>query len=181
MEFSLDLFKMGNVIAYKHEGKGKFGRAIVRKQLAEGFVENDAQYSHVEISLGEQHSINVAPPKAKFIEITKKHAGRYIRLLEYRHDIDNKRFKVAALYAALCSNQSYDISGVLSFMFKWIKQNNRLFFCSEACATAYQMVYKDPMPFFGEKPSSIYPAHFFLPSFFCTKWEGRIPVQLLNT
>ena len=174
-EFSLDLLKMGNVIAYKNEGKGIFGKAIVRKQLAKGYSKEDAQYTHVEISLGEQHSINVAPPKAKFIEITKKHAGRYIKILEYKHDHDNKRYKVAALYAALCSNQAYDIAGILSFIFKWFKQNNRLFFCSEAVTTAYQMVYSDPIPFYGEFPSAIYPADFFLPYFFNVKWQGRIP------
>jgi len=58
---------------------------------------------------------------------------------------------------------------------KWFKQNNRLFFCSEAVTTAYQMVYSDPIPFYGELPCAIYPAHFFLPYFFKVKWEGRIP------
>lgn len=171
-KFNLNRFKMGYIILYKPNG-GKFGNLIVKKQLSRGFVPEHACYTHVEISGGGKHSINISPPISKLIVITKKHKGRYIRIMRYKNDRYEKkgRYKVAYFSATLC-NKKYDIRGILSFLFKWVKQNNRLYFCSEGALWALQQEF----PFaLATTPDKCMPAHFCLPRYFETVWEGQIP------
>jgi len=169
--FNLKDFKMGYVIIYK-SGQGKFGRAIVNAQLKAGFTQDQAEYTHAEVSGGGKHSINISPPVSKLVEITTKHKGRYIKLLRYNNsDYEKKgRYKVAYFSASLC-NLGYDIRGVLKFMFKWIGNDNRLFFCSEGVADSLQKVYPEAL---GKEPSKVMPAHFAKSKEFTTVWEGNI-------
>lgn len=171
----LDKFKMGYVILYKNAGD-LFGNAIVKRQLAAGFSPHDAQVVHVEISGGGKHSINISPPLSKLVDITQAHKGRYAYLLRYKNEEYEKglRYKVAYFSAALCSNKPYDIGGILafiSFLAKWFKQDNRLYFCSEGCACAFSMVFPK---IFGDLPTDkTMPAHFFGTEFKIV-WEGVI-------
>jgi len=162
---------MGYVIIYKGD-QGKFGKAIVNAQLKAGFTKDEAGYTHVEISGGGKHSINIAPPLSKLIDITKTHKGRYIRLLRYKNDhYEQKgRYKVAYFSASLC-NLGYDIRGVLKFIFKWIGNNNRLYFCSEGVAESLQKVYPEAL---GKKPAKVMPAHFAKSKQFEAVFEGVI-------
>ena len=171
-EFNLDLFKMGYIIIYK-SGAGKFGRAIVEAQLAAEFSPDEAGYTHSEVSGGGKHSVNIAPPLSKLVDITKKHKGRYIKLLRYKNDDYEKkgRYKVA-YFSATLANLGYDIRGVLKFMFKWVGNDNRLFFCSEGVAYSLQKVYPSAL---GKKPAKVMPAHFAKSKEFETVWEGVIP------
>jgi len=168
----LSILKMGYFIVYKNAG-GFFSDEIVKRQLRTGFSEEDSQYTHVEVSGGEVHSINISPPLSKLVDITKIHKGRYIKVMKYKNEeYENcKRYKVAYFSAALC-NKGYDIPGVLAFLFKWIKHNNRLFFCSEGCAWALQKCFYKA--FHGESPQYIMPADFLDTKEFELVWEGEI-------
>jgi hypothetical protein len=168
----IDKFRMGYFILYKNTG-GIFGNAIVKRQLVEGFNKEDAQFTHIEISGGEIHSVNISPPVSKLIEITKVHKGEYCRLVKYRNsDYENGlRYKVAYFSATLC-NKGYDVQGIFAFLFKWIKQNNRLFFCSEGAAYSLQKVFPDALA--GKIPDTVMPADFTNPFFFEMVWEGII-------
>ena len=173
LPFSLDNFKMGYFIQYRG-GTGKFGRNIVNKQLKEGFSKEDAQYSHTEVSGGGKHSINTSPPLSTLVDITQKHKGRYIRIVRFKNAIYEKkgRYKVA-YFSATLNNTGYDIKGVLGFAFKWIKHDNRLYFCSEGCAWALQKEFSDAGE--GRAPEKWMPAHFSPGKEFELIWEGYIP------
>ena len=169
----LDIPKMGYVIIYKNSGD-MFGNLIEKKQIQSGFNFRDACYTHSEISGGGKHSINISPPISKLIDITKVHKGRYIRIVRYKNKEyeEGKRYKVAYFSATLC-NRGYDFGGIAAFIFKWIKHNNRLWFCSEGCAYALRMVFPNAL---GKlENSQIMPAHFLLPEYFEIVYEGIIP------
>ena len=170
-DVNLNLFKMGYIILYK-SGQGKFGRAIVNAQVKAGFNHDEAGYTLSEISGGGKHSVNIAPPLSKLVDITKTHKGRYVKLLRYKNDEYQRRgrYKVA-YFSATLNNVGYDIRGVLKFMFKWIGNNNRLFFCSEGVAYSLQKVYPNAL---GKKPAKVMPAHFARSTEFETVWEGII-------
>lgn len=168
--FDLDLFKMGYFILYRNDGS-LFGNAIAKRQLVAGIPADNAGYTHIEVSGGEKHSINISPPVSKLIDITKTHKGRHIRLVKFKgYNEDGKRYKVAYFSATLC-NKSYDFAGILAFVFKWVKQSNRLYFCSEGVAWAFSMVFPDVL---GKKPEEIMPGHFLNPNHFEIIWEGEI-------
>ena len=172
LPFSLDIPRMGYFIAYKHSG-GIFGQGIIRKQLSAGFNEDDACYTHVEVSGGGPWSINIAPPSTKLVDITKKHKGRYIKILRYKNDCYQykRRYKIAFFAATLC-NKRYDWKGIAAFLFKWVRNDNRLYFCSEGCAWALHQVY--PSAFDGRPDNKIMPADFVSSPDFELVWEGRI-------
>ena len=171
--FNKDIFKMGYIILYKHQ-KGLFGNLIVRQQLKRGFPPDQAQYTHTEISGGGIHSVNIAPPRSKLIEITKKHAGRHICLMKFRDDYYERkgRYKVA-YFSATLANKMYDVRGVISFLLKWITHDNRLYFCSEGASWALKKACRKALN--GLKPSETMPAHFLNPGHFTKVWEGDIP------
>ena len=174
-EFSLAFLKMGDVIQYQNDGS-KFGNSIQAKQIKEGFILEDSQYTHVEISGGKRHSINISPPRSKLVDITKAHKGRYIRIVRYDNEDFKKglRYKVAYFSASL-ANLGYDLKGIIafiSFFKKWIKQNNRLYFCSEGCAESFKRVFPE---IWDTTPDKIYPASFNETNGFKTVWEGKIP------
>ena len=165
----LEIFKMGYFILY-HSDNSLFSKAIVKRQQLAGFNSHDAQVTHVEVSGGERHSINISPPISKLVDITKAHKGRYAYLVRYRgYSDDGKRYKVAYFSASLC-NKGYDIRGILAFLFRWIKQCNRLYFCSEGALWALQMVFPGVLSI---TPDKCMPAHFFRGEFE-VMWEGKI-------
>ena len=171
MKFNLDIPRMGYFILYRHNGD-MFGKAIEKRQILAGITSENAKYSHIEVSGGGEYSVNISPPVSKLVKITEVHKGRHIRIVRYKNeDYEAKgRYKVAYFSATLC-NKGYDIPGILSFLFRWIKQNNRLFFCSEGATWALQKEY--PNAFGGIEPNKIMPAHFFGKEFELV-WDGKI-------
>ena len=171
-KFDLNRFKMGYFILYKRKKRDFIGSQIEKRQLAQGFIPEHACYTHIEVSGGGKHSVLIAPPRSKLIEITKKHKGREVCIVRYENeDYEKKgRYKVAYFSASLC-NRGYDFFGIINFIFKWIKQWNRLWFCSEGATWSLQMEY--PKAFNNAKPSSIMPAHY---AFFPEVWKGTIPL-----
>ena len=167
----LDKFRMGYFILYKNAGDF-FGNGIEKRQLAAGFSPENSKYVHIEVSGGENHAINISPPVSKLIEIDKVHKGRQARLVRYKNAIyeDRIRYKVAYFSATLC-NKGYDVSGILAFLFKWIKQNNRLYFCSEGATWALQKCFPEAL---GKLPEKCMPADFTNPEYFEIVWEGEI-------
>jgi len=168
----LDIPKMGYIILYKNSG-GTFGNLIEKKQIQAGFAPKDACYTHSEISGGGEYSINISPPISKLIDITEVHKGKYIRIVRYKNKEyeEGKRYKVAYFSATLC-NRGYDFGGIAAFIFKWIKHNNRLWFCSEGVAWALSMVFKNPL---GDlTPDKTMPVHFLNHEYFETVWSGTI-------
>ena len=171
----LDLLRMGYFILYKRGTVFDiFGKGIELRQRIAGFKESDACFTHVEVSGGEVHSINISPPLSKLIDITKEHKGRYIRVVKYRNfDYEEKgRYKIAYFSAALC-NTKYDKFGIIRFLIKWVKEDNRKWFCSEGSAWALQKVYPEVNG--NLPPKKWMPAHFTKSEFFETVWEGKIP------
>ena len=168
----LEILKMGDVIQYRNDGS-KFGNLIQKKQINEGFTLDHAQWTHVEISGGGKHSINISPPRSKLVDITKTHKGRYIRIVRYNNEEfkKGKRYKVAYFSASLC-NRGYDFGGIFAFAFKWIRHSNRLYFCSEGCAESFKRVF--PKIWGKKTPDKIYPADFNETNGFDTIWEGVI-------
>ena len=174
MKFNLDIPRMGYFILYKHNGD-MFGKAIESRQILAGIAPENACFTHIEVSGGGEYSVNISPPISKLIKITEHHKGRYIRIVRYKgYNEDGKRYKVAYFSAAVCANKPYDVGGILnfiSFLAKWFKQNNRLYFCSEGCATVLQMVYPQAL---GILPDKVMPAHFLNSNEFEICWEGAI-------
>lgn len=162
---------MGYFILYKNTG-GIFGDAIVRKQIASGYSKEDAQFCHIEVSGGEVHSVNISPPVSKLVTITEEHKGKTVRLIKFKDQSyeEGLRYKVAYFSATLC-NKGYDVKGIFAFLFKWIKQDNRLYFCSEGAAWALQKVFPGAI---GWIPDKVMPADFTNQIFFETVWEGVI-------
>ena len=158
MKFDLNIPRMGYFILYKHNGD-MFGKAIEKRQILAGIAPENACFTHIEVSGGGEFSVNISPPVSKLIKITEHHKGRYIKIIRYKNDdYEVKgRYKVAYFSATLC-NKGYDIPGIFAFLFKWIKQNNRLFFCSEGATWALQKEY--PNAFGHLEPDKIMPAHF---------------------
>ena len=169
---TLDKFRMGYVILYKNDGS-LFGNAIEKKQLLAGFKYPAFKCIHTEISGGEKHAINISPPISKLVDITQVHKGRYAYLLRYKNEEYEKalRYKVAYFSASL-NNLGYDIPGILHFIFKWIKSNNRLVFCSEGAAQALQKVFPNALS--GMQPDTCMPAHFLNSNEFEEVWAGII-------
>lgn len=167
--FSLNLLKMGYFIVYRNEG-GIFSDLIERKQRQAGFTPEHASYTHVEVSGGSEYAINISPPLSRLIKITKTHKGRYITIVRYKgYKNKGKRYKVAYFSATLC-NKGYDFPGIFAFLFKWIKNNNRLYFCSEGALWSLKKVF----PQMSGNPAYCMPADFLDPKFFEVTWEGRI-------
>lgn len=171
--FDLENFKMGYFILYRNDG-GLFGNAIAKRQLLAGINPNDAVYTHIEVSGGGEYSVNISPPISKLIKITEQHKGRHIKIVRYKDEDYEKRgrYKVAYFSATLC-NKGYDVKGILAFVFKWIKQDNRLFFCSEGAAWSLQKAH--PYTLECKNPDKIMPGHFLNRALLETVWEGDIP------
>ena len=178
MIFSIDLLRIGYVIAVKYDRKKKFNLisdGIFQRQLWQGFNSDDACFTHVAISSGDNYLVNVSPPKAKLVKFMDEFKGKYIKILKYSGtDFERLvRYKVGCIYNAIASNLGYDWMGVLSFILPAIKQVKSKPFCSEACAQAFKVFY--PFIFGGIEPSKVMPANFLDPESFDVVWEGEIP------
>ena len=172
-KFNLDLPRMGYFLAYRSTNSWA-NKLIVKRQLNAGFTEREASVTHIEVSGGGPDSINIAPPISKRINIVKKHKGRYVYILKYPNEKYERygRYKVA-YFSATLNNTGYDILGILSFIFKWIKQSNRLMFCSEGALWALQ---KQHPKAFDIKPENCMPAD-FMEGCECV-WEGVIESEI---
>ena len=169
--FNLNIPKMGDIIAYENTS-GMVGKAIEKVQRKKGFTDDEARYTHVDISLGGQHAMYVGPPFSRLIDIRKKHPRRFCKILRYRgYDKPRKSAKVAAWAASHC-NLVYDFSGVVSFLFKFVKDAKHLYFCSENALWALQKEYPKAL---GLRPDKCMPAHFVSGKEFIVIWEGRLP------
>ena len=153
-----------------------FNNQIVKRQLKAGFAYKDAVYTHVE-TIGIKHdgirySINVNFPKTKKIDMFKHHKGRYVKILRFKNEHYEKwgRSKVSWWAASKC-NKKYDVFGVLAFVFKWMKQNNRLWFCSESSADDIKTFYPRCFPMPADK---VMPADFSASNQFEVVAEGII-------
>jgi len=167
--FNLDIFKMGYFILYRNEG-GFFGNAIEKTQKQK-FDAEYAKYTHIEVSGGGPWSVAVIPPKTKIVDITKKHKGRYVKVVAFKaEDYKIKRYKVAFWASSNC-NLAYDWFGVARFKFNLLFHFLKKFFCSENTAWA---LYKEYPNALGIKPEDCMPAHFCNPNYFETIWEGKI-------
>jgi hypothetical protein len=195
MEFNLDIPMNGYFIVYKGD-KSFFCNQIRNAQRKEGFSEEDAEYTHVEPSVGGQYSIYANLPKVRVADITKTSKGRYVKIVKmnfnmvpfkYVEELREKyalqdRYKVATWCATRC-NIPYSIPGVLWFKIKKVLKKNILSslgdFCSELSGFGIWREYvytkkcelKEVLPrYFGE----LYPADFLNKDYFDIVWEGEI-------
>ena len=169
---------MGYILAWRSD-KSFLCEAVVKSQRLAGFSEEASQVTHIEVSGGGVHAINISPPISKLVDITKAHAGRYVYVLRYRNsDYEIKgRYKIAYYSATLC-NRFYDIPGILGFLFKWIKQGNRLWFCSEGALWSLQKEYPGILD--AMRPDKCMPAHFISSEEFEVVWAGLIPDNIMT-
>lgn len=170
----LDKLKMGYFIVYRHE-RGIIGDMIIKEQRSRGISPRNARYTHVEVSGGEEYALYTRPPKSKVVDITKAHAGEYVKVMRYKgynlDKTDRKRLKVA-YFSAAQSNLWYDVRGVLSFVLPFIRHSRRLFFCSEGAVRALRQVIRGAC---GDRPDNEWmPAHFLDPLYFECVHEGYI-------
>ena len=177
MKFTLDIPKIGHVLAVRYERKKKFNifsEGIYQKQLWELFKKEDALYTHVAILSGGPHLVNVTPPKARLVDLVKTYGGSYVKFLRFKgKDFDTPiRYKIACLYNAFASNMRYDWRGIIHFIFPRIKQMDDRPFCSEVCLKTYQMFYPDFLS--NLYSSDCMPAHFVANDDFEIVFEGYI-------
>ena len=170
MSINLDALRMGYFILYRNDG-GLFGNLIEKQQKKKGSTPEDAKYTHIEVSGGGQWSVNVSPPKAKVVDITKVHKGRHIKVVRFKNDTYDKkgRYKVAFWAASNC-NLGYDWFGILRFKLKFMFHQKRMFFCSENALWALQ---KEFIGALGMKPEKCMPSRFLRDEFELV-WEGEI-------
>ena len=176
--FSLNIPRMGYVLAYKNDG-GFFSKQISKVQLKKGFTKEQAQVTHIEVSGGGPDSVFATPPKSRAIKITKTHSGRYVYILRYKNDdYQNRgRYKIAYFSGRLC-NLDYDIRGVMKFVrwFKWMNHSTKRFFCSEGALYSFRKQYDTVMQ--GLKPCNCMPAHFMSSDQFEIVWQGVITKEV---
>lgn len=166
----LNIPRMGYFIVFKHS-KGWIGNQIVKQQLKMLFSEEHAQYTHVGVSLGGPDFVEVAPPKTKVIDFTRKHKGRYCKIVKYNQaDYHRNRYKVA-VWAGTKNNALYDPLGVLRFKFWFMKQIKGWYFCSEHSLFSLQKAYPNAL---GIKPHECMPAHFLDEKYFTVVFEGLV-------
>ena len=176
--FSLDIPKMGYIMLtrYERNKKKNFIQERIYKYQRKYFKEKDALFTHVEVLGGGADSVRIFFPRTKAIKIDKVYKGTYVKILrpteELCPDFQNKyRYKVAYFFARL-NNLAYDTRGVLSFIIKFIKDSNRLFFCSEGVVWSYQKVYPDFLN--GIAPDKVPPAMLSKYGRLEIVWEGYI-------
>ena len=176
VKFTLDIPRIGHILAVRYDRKkfNIFSEGIYQKQIWELFKKEDALYTHVAISSGGPHIVNVTPPKARLVGLVKTYKGSYVKLLRFKgKDFDNHiRYKIACMYNAFASNLKYDWWGIIHFIIPRIKQMDDKPFCSEVCLKTYQMFYPDFLS--GLYPSDCLPAHFVASKEFDTVWEGIV-------
>lgn len=166
----LDTLQQGNIILYRNEGSW-LGNRIEKAQLKAKFPKEQAQYTHVEVSLGGQHSVDITPPIVKVANLTNR-LGRHIKVMTYKDVFyATKRYKIAT-WAATAVHLRYDIFGVLKFLIPFLRQNRRKFFCSEGVLWALRKEF--PFALGPLEESQCMPAHFLHEDFFDVKYEGII-------
>lgn len=176
MKIDWDLFKIGYVLVYKRHPKDKiFGVQIKKEQLKRGFTEEQSDFTHVELSSGDKHSVNIAPPRGRLIDISEVHKDRTVRIYcpnIYDNDpTERERLKVALIYNALTANRLYDGLGVLKFKIPFMFHLKKEFFCSEGVAFALQ--HRFPMVL-GKEPYNIMPADYTNPKYFTLVSEVQL-------
>lgn len=177
MKYSADVTKMGYFIQYKRrDGFHPFEWLIYNEQINEGYSKEDSEFVHVETIISGDETINHAFPIARRCKPSKKHKGRYVRIVKYiGYDEGNLRFKVAA-FAASLNNTMYGLFSLL-----WFKINHKVFkkdnvlasrhtpFCSFGCAWALKRAYPESF-----RNSSVTMPAAFGKNEFVTVWEGYI-------
>lgn len=177
----LSNFKTGYFILYKNPGT-VFRNLIEKYQLKEGFSKEDSKYTHVEISLGQNHAINARIPKIILTEICSFHKGKYVKIVRHKNRHFHRKRKDVAIECAKKLNTYYGL-GVVWFVIKDAVKRNIFSafgdFCSELCGygivKAYEREdkgYRDLLP---KKYNELYPADFLNENFFEVVWEGYIP------
>ena len=170
-DFHIDLCKMGHILLVRHE-KGWIGDIIVKAQIKAKLPLEIVKFTHSATLGGGQYVVDPIVPRIKIIDIRKRYAGRYVKIVKYDNDTyDKKRYKVA-FWAATHNNLAYDFLGVLKFKLSFLFHRKRAYFCSECVLESLQREY--PQALGGMKPHKAMPAHFLLGEFKIV-WEGYIP------
>lgn len=180
MKYNADITKMGYFIVYrKREGFHPFEHLIYKEQLNEGFSEEDSKFVHVETIIAGDETINHKFPIARRCKPSKKHKGRYVKIMAYNdHNYyQYLRYKVSS-FAASLNNTIYGAVALLWFKINKnnsdTKRNNFLAsrhtpFCSFGSAWALKRACSAAF----DNSSIIMPAN-FLSKDFVVVWEGYI-------
>ncbi len=184
MDLNLSQFKIGYFILYKNPGT-PFRNIVEYYQKKEGFSKTDSKYTHVEMSLGGQHSIDAIFPKIKIRDIRDR-TGHYVKIVRPKIIDYSKKRKNVAIECLKRVNKFYGL-GVIWFTLKDIIKRNIFSaigdFCSELCGYGLykyyveyrQKEYKGILP----KPyNQLYPADFLNKRYFEVIHEGYVPSKI---
>lgn len=176
-KFGLDIPKAGYGICYKHD-EGWIGDQIIKKQLKMGIPAKYAEYTHVEMSLGGQHTICVELPRTHPEDIVKRYKGRQIiifRLKDPKQEYGKeywRKIAKAAMWSATFCNTVYDVPGVLGFNFEFLKHLKNNNFCSENYIESIRKEFPEVAKEIDS--NKFLPAHPLVLDDFQIVWEGKI-------
>ncbi|MFC1808855.1 hypothetical protein ACFL3D_01875 [Candidatus Omnitrophota bacterium] len=171
--FNLDIPRMGFIILYKHD-KGIVGDLIKKQQLKMGFNEEEASFTHVEVSGGGPWAVYVGTPRSSVIHIKEKYRGRTARIVRIKipaHMTGPKYWRKlakVAFWAATHCNLKYDFLGIAGFLTSLVKHAHSRYFCSENTLWAIHKEF-DSLPM---QDDNCMPAHFTDKDYFSIVWEG---------
>jgi len=174
-KLNLDDLKMGYFLVFKG-GDSLISRVIKKEQREVGIEDDDAEFTHVEISGGGPWSIGALWPRSKIINIQKSYRGRFTKVVRYReYGDDNKRYKVSFFGASRCNLPYGWFSGLWFVLNDWFKNllpwaSAKRPFCSLLCAYALKKVY----PGSFEDYRTVLPGHFLDDEKFEVVWEGVV-------
>lgn len=181
MDLTLSHFKIGYFILYKNPGS--FFRNIIEYyQKKDGISPSNAKYTHIEISLGGQYSVDAIFPKVKIRDIRDR-KNTYVRIVKPKIKGYDKKRKNVAIECLKRVNKFYGL-GIIWFVMKDMIKRNPFSaigdFCSELCGYGLHKYYIDykrkkykeilPKPY-----NQLYPADFLNPKYFELVYEGYIP------
>ena len=171
--------KAGHFIQFKSSG-GFFQNRVVKEQLQEGFTPYQSEFTHIGVSTGGTYMIDASFPRVREVDIRKKYAGRYIRVVSYQNYTGNDRFHVA-IFAATLNNLKYGWSPLSFWMLKdyfpldknfLVKYSEKFGvkypkapFCSLLSGHALFRQVPDAQQVLNKKKEELMPAHWGLPCF----------------
>jgi len=177
-----DAAKIGYFLVYKTDNSW-IGKIIAKEQAQEKHSEADSQFTHVGLSLGGFNSLDALMPSIVLVDdITKKFAGRYVKLVRPKiEDYDCTKRKNIAIDALKKTNKDYGFFSLLWFKintFMWKKRNALAkiggYFCSYLCADSLMKYYPN---FMGRPAENCMPADFLDTTKFDVIWEGIIDAK----
>jgi len=105
-----------------------------RSKLQKAIAYFDGKYFHTGIMITSDLILSQTYKGLVIENIHKAYNGHFVDIFRIR-DVDNKEITEIIRFI-MSQNYPYDFGGVLNFVFRWIPNNPRRFYCSEIIAFA---------------------------------------------